>query len=277
MLKPRSILLILAFFGAIFLWACKPPYDEPSPSPSQAPDTSNEIVFVSYASVFNPTIVVSGNPVVKWTFADGTTSSDLSPSKQYWTGSDWKANETRLSVNPWSALLAINLGYDAGDGGALPLNESDPAATAPWNIAWAKDSQEVTEIRNLSLAASSLQVFCASHNPLVALDFTDFTSLHTIECYLTSSLRFLSLDNTPALRRACFEDCNLIALDLSDCTALEDLRGAVNAYTTIDFGTGPSAPGAAVWHICVRDNPQITNQGLFADMSRFTNIRELFI
>ena len=47
----------------------------------------------------------------------------------------------------------------------------------------------------------------------------------------------------------------------------------MNAYPSIEFGT----IGVQVWHICVRDNPQMTNQALFADMSRFPNLSELFI
>lgn len=83
----------------------------------------------------------------------------------------------------------------------------------------------------------------------------------------------MNLANTPKLRRACFEDCDLGSLDLSQSPALEDLRGAMNQYRTNEFGH----TGRRVWHICVRDNPQLTDQALFADLSPMPNLSELFI
>jgi hypothetical protein len=86
-------------------------------------------------------------------------------------------------------------------------------------------------------------------------------------------LQHVVVSNLPSLRRACFEDCDLRELDLSGNPNLEDLRGALNAYTNIlvDRGTGPK-----VWHWCVRDNPQLTQR--FADvMTNFYSLQELFI
>jgi hypothetical protein len=115
--------------------------------------------------------------------------------------------------------------------------------------------------------------WCSSYNQITSLDFSNFTNLDTIECYLSQSLRTVNLTNTPKLRRACFEDCNLATLDVSGSPNLEDLRGALNDYPTINFG----GIGAHIWHICVRDNPQMTNQAVFADLSPFPNLRELLI
>jgi hypothetical protein len=123
------------------------------------------------------------------------------------------------------------------------------------------------------VVAPYLEQWCSSYNDLSQLNFSNFVRLDTIECYLSSSLTRVNLTNTPSLRRACFEDCSLATLDLSQSPNLEDLRGALNAYGTIQFAPTTTA----TWHICVRDNAQLTSPTLFADMSRFPNIAELFI
>jgi hypothetical protein len=56
---------------------------------------------------------------------------------------------------------------------------------------------------------------------------------------------------------------------LSGCAALKDIRAAINNYSSINWGS----IGAAVWHICVRDNPQII--GNLPDLTRFPLLREL--
>jgi hypothetical protein len=133
--------------------------------------------------------------------------------------------------------------------------------------------QHVSAVYGLELVAPYLEQWCSSYNDLTSLDFSNFVKLDTIECYLSSNLSSVNLTNTPALRRACFEDCNLASLDLSQSPNLEDIRGALNAYRSIQFGT----TGANAWHICVRDNPQISNPTLFANTSQFPNIAELLI
>ncbi|MDQ7833116.1 MAG: hypothetical protein RDU30_15410 [Desulfovibrionaceae bacterium] len=214
------------------------------------------MVFVTEGSSFSPVIVVEGNPTIRWTFADKTTSSSATPTKNY--GSEAR-RENRLVVTPWSAVRRINIGYDAGDGGS-PDIEFVP-------------DQQVSEVRGLHLVAKTLGQWCSSYNRIPRLDFSNFVNLDTIECFLSGHLTTVNLANTPSLRRACFEDCALTALDLSGSPSLEDLRGALNNYPWITFG----GIGAQVWHICVRDNPQFTNRAMFADMTQFPNISELFI
>jgi hypothetical protein len=214
------------------------------------------IQFTTEGAQFAPVLVLRDPAEVLWTWADGSTSSSLTPTKDY--GSAASRNCTLL-VTPWSALQRINLGYDAGDGGSGSI-EMVP-------------DQQVSAVQGLELVAPTLGQWCSSYNQLTALDFSHFVQLDTIECYLSQTLASVNLADTPALKRACFEDCNLSALDLSQSPALEDLRGAVNAYTTIQFGT----VGAQTWHICVRDNPQMTTPNLFADLTQFPRISELFI
>lgn len=214
------------------------------------------IVFTTEGSSFAPVLTVSGNPSIRWVFADGTTSSSAAPNKNY--GSPGR-RLNRLQVKPWSAVQRINIGYDGGDGGSP-------------EIEYVQD-QHVSAVRGLHLVAPYLGQWCSSYNQITSLDFRNFTNLDTIECYNSQSLRTVNLTNTPKLRRACFEDCNLAALDLAGSPNLEDLRGALNDFPTINFGS----IGAHVWHICVRDNPQMTNQTIFADMTNFPNLMHLYI
>jgi hypothetical protein len=218
--------------------------------------SGQSMVFVTEGASFSPVLVVDGAPDILWTFADGTTSASATPSKNYGTAA---TRENRLKVTPWSAVRRINIGYDAGDGGS-------------YDIEFVPD-QQVSAVRGLHLVAPTLAQWCSSYNRIARLDFRNFTNLDTIECYLSGSLTQVDLTNTPSLRRACFEDCSLTSLDLSGSPNLEDLRGAVNNYPTISFG----AIGSQVWHICVRDNPQFTNRTLFADLTQFPLLSELFI
>lgn len=222
-----------------------------SPLSQAAP---GEIVFQATGASFAAILTVDSGATISWVFGDGTTSDSASPNKDYGTAA---LRENRLTVTPWSALKGINIGYDAGDGGPYTIPFLDP--------------QNVVAVTGLENAAPYLQLWCSSHNPIETLDFSNFTQLAEIECFLCQSLSSVNLHNTPLLARACFEDNNLAALDLSECPSLADLRGAVNAYTSITWGT----TGAQVWHICVRDNPQMTSN--LPDMSQFPLLQELFV
>ncbi len=253
--------LPLGFFrlvlAAAFALAASCSNDDPTvPDPAPGPSGNPEIVFTTEGASFAPLITVDSGAEILWTWADGTTSSLSNPSKNYGSA---EQRENRLRVTPWSALRGINIGYDAGDGG------SD-------DIARVQD-QGVSAVSGLGLAASSLRFWCSSYNLIEELDFSGFAELETIECFLSTSLKRVSLSNLPKLKRACFEDCSLEALDLSQCPALEDLRGAVNEYEDIQFGS----IGGNVWHICVRDNEYFTDASMFADLTQFPEIAELFI
>ncbi len=233
------------------------PQTPTNPETPEIPSTTGSaITFITEGRSFSPYIQVAENAQITWTFADGTTSSSNNPVKDYGSAGTRAAT---LVVSPWSALTRINIGYDAGDSGSN-------------SIEFIAD-QHVSAVYNLNLVAPYLRQWCSSYNQLTSLDFSNFTQLDTIECFLSRSLRTVNLTNTPELKRICFEDCDLLTLDVSQSPKLEDLRGAVNQNPTIGFG----AIGDNVWHICIRDNPQFTNRSMFQDMSQFPNISELFI
>lgn len=221
----------------------------------------DEIVFKARGAGFEAIIEVDAGANVLWTFADGTTSSSLHPDKDYGSAA---TRLNRLRVTPWSAIRLIDIGYDGGDGGT---------AGRPGYLSsdYFLDQQDVTAVYGMRNAASSLRAWASSHNPITSMDFHGFTALEVLEAYLCRSNREIDLRDTPALRRLCLEDNDLIALDLSGCPSLEDLRGAQNAYTSIAWGDS----GEHVWHICVRDNPQITQP--HPAFSQFPALDELFI
>jgi hypothetical protein len=219
------------------------------------------ITFTTEGAGFAPVIVVTGSPQILWTFASGTgnatTSSSARPSVSWGTTA---RRQTTLVVTPWSALQRINIGYDGGDGGSTAIE------TVP--------DQHVSAVSGLSVVAPTLQQWCSSYNLLTALDFGNFTHLDTIEAFHSYSLASVNLANTPALARACFEDNNLSALDLTGSPNLQDLRGALNAFPTITFG---AVPFPQQWHVCARDNSQIADPTLFSDSSLWPAISELWI
>ncbi|NTW89628.1 MAG: hypothetical protein HGB37_01810 [Candidatus Moranbacteria bacterium] len=216
--------------------------------------TPEEVVFHTTGATFSPILTVADGAVIEWTFHDGTTSNSASPTKAYGSTGN---RENRLTVTPWSALTEVNIGYDGGDDGTLP----NPHLV----------QQNVTAVDGMEYMAPYLRVWASSQNPIASLDFSDFISLRTIECFLCQQMTSVDLSNTPSLVRANFEDNNLQSLNLSESPALEDLRGANNGYTEIVWGD----TGDNVWHICTRDNPQLNVN--FPDMSRYPLLEELWI
>ena len=217
-----------------------------SPGPDAeviAPTPEANITFVTTGSSFSPIITVTGNPEIQWVFGDGSTSDSASPAVNF--ASKGKRANT-LVVTPWSAVTKINIGYDGSDGGVSP---------GPGTIE-NLEQQNVITVTGLENVAPYLQVWASSYNPIVELDFSDFTALHTIECFSCASLATIRLNNVPSLTRLCLENCKISYLDLSEAPALADLRGASQRSSTYTINWGTT--GAHIWHVCIGANPQMT-------------------
>ena len=221
-------------------------------------EPSPNITFVTTGSSFSPIITVTGDPTVQWIFGDGSTSNSESPTKNFGSAGI-RANT--LVVTPWSAVTKINVGYDGSDEGVTP----SPSTIA--NL----EQQNVIAVNGLENVAPYLQVWASNHNPITALDFSDFTALITVECFSCRSLANITLRNVPALTRLCVEQSYISYLDLSEAPSLADLRGASQRSSTYNINWGTTR--ANLWHICVRDNPQITSTFSF---SQFPLLRELY-
>lgn len=223
------------------------------------PSPEANITFVTEGSSFSPIIKVKGSPEIQWVFGDGSTSGSTSPTVNF--GSE-KTRVNTLIVTPWSAVTQINIGYDGSDGGVTP---------GPGTIEKLKQ-QNVIAVSGLENVAPSLRVWASSFNPISELDFSNFTELHTVECFYCTSLTDIRLRNVPSLTRLCLENCKISYLDLSEAPSLADLRGASQGSSTYEINWGTT--GAHVWHICVRDNPQMT--GTFP-VSQFPLLKDYFI
>lgn len=252
---PYSILTVTFLFIFSFL-NCSSMRTDEKVNDHDGQNLPGEIIFHTMGSSFSPVIVLQGEAEVKWIWEDNTTSNSLTPTKDYDSA---QPRQNRLIVNPWSALRRINIGYDGGDGGSTKIEFVN--------------NQHVSQVENLELVAPYLKEWCSSYNNLSSLNFDNFINLETIECFQSVTLKNISLSNTPKLKRVCFENNDLVSLDLSECNSLEDLRGAFNNYTTIIF------PGKTenLWHLCIGNNPQITDRHLLNDLSKFPNLVELII
>jgi hypothetical protein len=218
------------------------------------------VQFRTFGSLFAPAVAVDELLLASllWTWSDTTTSSNYPEASRNF---GFAAPRTQaLDAQPLAALTALNLGFDESDGGeTTPLAHREP--------------QNVSALY-FPAPLPGLRYFAASYNPLTnTLDFAGCANLEAVECYLCETLQHVVLTNLPNLKRVCLEDADLQELDLSGNPALEDLRGALNAYTQIvvDRGTGP-----AIRHWCTRDNPQLT-QSFQNLMTNFFALRELFI
>jgi hypothetical protein len=128
----------------------------------------------------------------------------------------------------------------------------------------------VVAVSGLEHVAPYLQKWCSAYSGIVSLSFDNFVNLDTIECFQAKGLVQVSLRNTPKLSRACFEQCQLGGLDLSESPALADLRGAANPLPGVNFGP----IGSRIWHICTRDTQFAQS---LPSMTQFPQLRELLI
>lgn len=133
---------------------------------------------------------------------------------------------------------------------------------------------------NFGYPLTNLQLFAASYNLITnTVDFSGFNALENVEFFHCTNLHVLNpnlpsfqviVTNLPSLKRVCFEACQLEQLDLSGCTNLEDVRGAVNAYTEVKITPDM---GPKIWHWCFRDNPNMEQQ--FMDLlTNFYSLQE---
>jgi hypothetical protein len=212
-----------------------------------------EVIFTTAGSTFEPVLTLRPHAKVTWTFGDGAVSTSPHPRKKF---SNASIRYNRLRIDPWSALIRVNLGYDGADGGSGSIEHNPP--------------QYVIKVENMHLMAPYLRQWCSSHNHISSLVFNNFILLESIDCYRAGGLISIGLRNTPSLKRVCFEACGLNYIDVSESPNLEDLRAAYNTSHVIKFG----ATGAHIWHFCIRDNPQIDQE---MPISRFANWSELYI
>ena len=215
--------------------------------------------FQTLGSSFSPAAYCDGGTpqTFLWTWSDNSTSSSFPiATKNFGSAA---SRFQYLSVSPENVLTKINLGFDGSDDG--------------WTNIYFGTNWPPQNVRAVYFPhpLTNLQYFTASYNPITnTLDFTGFTGLQNVECWHCSTLQHVAVSGLPSLRRVSFEACNLQELDLSNNPNLEDVRGALNAYTSVTLGGGT---GPKVWHWCFRDNPQIT-QDFAQVLTNFYSLQE---
>jgi hypothetical protein len=215
--------------------------------------------FVTKGSTFAPMVSCdNGAPQqLLWQWSDGATSSSFPlTSKSF--GSQGTRTQS-LTVFPASAITSINFGFDGSDGG-----ENTQLTNRP---------QQKVSAASFPYPLTGLRYWGSSYNPIKTLDFTGFSALEAIECFHCSNLLHVAVSNLPSLRRVCFESCDLQELDLAGNANLEDVRAALNSFTEVKVGRGT---GPKIWHWCIRDNPQIT-QNFQEIMTNFYSLQEPWI
>ncbi len=207
---------------------------------------NDKIYIETTGQVFEPLIEVAQGATVLWEFSDETASGEVEPSKDFGSSA---VRRHALTVTPWSALRMLNLGYDAGDDG-------DPSIPLVSN-------QYLSRLDGVAENASGLEILCASQSDqLRRLDLGNPQHLHTVECYQCQDLQHAVIGLAPALTRLSLEQGNLQELDVSGAPLLADLRGAANDYYRVEFGS----VGSHLWHLCARDNDQMTENFPVAQM-----------
>jgi hypothetical protein len=211
------------------------------------------ILFQTTESSFSPEITDTNAGSFLWTWADSNTSTDYPVA----TTSASPGVQT-LTLSSPAPLASINLGFDGGDSG--------------WTNNFDMRGEQGVAAVIFSAPLTALQLFAASHNPITnTLDFSGFTALQDIECFDCTNVQHVVVTNLPSLRRICFEDNDLQELDLYGDSNLEDVRGALNAFSEIKVD---SSVGPKIWHWCFRDNPNITQQFATEVLTNFYSLRE---
>jgi len=223
---------------------------------SHSQQATDEIIFYSNGSSFSPVVVLQENAEILWTWDDNSSTNSATPIKNYGSNS---LRKNTLKVTPWSAVRRINIGYDAQDEGSPEIE--------------LVDNQYVSQVENLNLVAPYLKEWCSSYNMITSLDFSNFVNLETIECFLSQYLQDVNLTNTPKLKRTCFVVNGLHNLDMSSCLVLEQLLAPSNKFTNIILPVYTDN----IWSLVFRENPQLTNQNLFNDLTKYPNISNLAI
>jgi len=243
-IKQRSVTWVLLFL------ACA--------KPMLSSAATNYIAqFQTLDSSFSPTVecAVAQPQLFQWTWSDKTICTNYPDASKYFGTAGSRMQY--LTVSPASDVTKINVGFDGSDGG--------------WTNVYAFQPNQGVGAVYFMHPLTNLQYWASSYNPITnKLDFTGFTALQNVECWHCSNLQHVAVANLPSLRRVCFEQCDLQELDLSGNPNLEDVRGALNGYRSITLGGGT---GPKIWHWCLRDNPQIT-QDFQAILTNFYSLRE---
>jgi hypothetical protein len=162
-------------------------------------------------------------------------------------------------------LYAINLGYDASDGGMTNsiINTNPP--------------QQVIRFAGFSKTITNL---CISSNYISSLSVAGWPSLISVDAWHCISNLNVNVKNCPQLRRTCFEALQgdthygiTNALDYTGCTNIAEIRAADNRFTDVVID---DASVSNVWHLCIHNNT-VNQLPVYTSFSRYPALKELWI
>ena len=168
-----------------------------------------------------------------------------------------------------SDIVSLDLGYTAED--------YWPTATADAEY-MRMEGQSAKAIAGLKGCTNLAQLY-VSYNQLRSLDVGGMVALTNIESYANTLLTNVNIVGCSNLLRVCFEN-NAIQgqIDTTGCDGLRDFRAALNwrwnanAFTNVVF-TPQSA--ANIYHLCLRDEPQLDPHWLEKNATNFPSLKEL--
>jgi len=162
-------------------------------------------------------------------------------------------------------LYALNLGYDASDGGMTNsiINTNPPQQV----IRFAGFSKTITNI-------------CISSNYITSFSVAGWPSLQSVDAWHCISNLNVNVKNCPQLRRTCFEALQgrteygiTNALDYTGCTNIAEIRAADNRFTDVIID---NASVSNVWHLCIHNNT-VNQLPIYTSFSRYPALKELWI
>ena len=179
-------------------------------------------------------------------------------------------------INP--PIYKLNVGY--GDDQARFEDYWPSFLTMAGGFSYGEDStnelragQNVTWIDGLRACANLTNLYI-SHNPITSLDAgaPNLKDLEAFACQLQS----VDLTGCSNLQRVVLESNYLSTIDVSHNPMLIDFRAGANhdQLTNIVF---PSFSLALLWHLCIRDNPNLDPGFLASNLDySYTDLAELF-
>ena len=163
-------------------------------------------------------------------------------------------------------LYAVNLGYDASDGGMTNsvINTNSP--------------QQVIRFTGFSKTITNI---CISSNYISSLSVAGWPSLQSVDAWHCVSNLNVNVKNCPQLRRTCFEALDggdihygiTNALDYTGCTNIAEIRAADNRFTDVVID---DASVSNVWHLCIHNNT-LNRLPIYSSFSRYPALKELWI
>ena len=199
--------------------------------------------------------------------------SSLSPSPNATTSS-----QRLYTLNP--PIYKLNLGYNTNDDywpSYLKMADGSPDGedSSSENLG----GQNAIAIIGLKECTSLTNLY-VSRNHLTSLDLSGITNLVDVESYAQTTLTNISLAGCSGLRRVCLES-NAVSgqVDATGCTAVTDFRAALNylvnptaSFTNVVF---PAASAQNIYHLCMRDEPQLNPNFLASNLTNFTTLEQL--